>query len=295
MKKKSGKIKGLLMDFLLFNLGSLAYGTAVSVFTAPNDIAPGGLTGISTMISYLSGRYLSVELPIGMLILALNIPLMVVAFAKFGPRMAWRTLAGIVLSSVWTDVLAMLLPPFEGDRMLVCIFGGALMGLGLGLIFSRGGTTGGSDIVARLLERRWPHIPIGRLILLVDGLVIALSGLVYGHLENPLFAVVLVFVSAQVTDWLVYGGRRGKMALVFVKEPAALAKRVIEELGRGATLLRGEGAYTRRERDALLCAVRPEEVFTLKRLVYEEDPDAFVMLLSTDEVLGLGFRNPTDM
>ena len=193
--KRQGTWKRWLADIALFNLGSVAYGLAVSVFTAPNDIAPGGVTGLATMLHYISEQYLSFDLPIGMVILLFNIPLLAVAWLRLGNRLAVRTLLGTVLSSVWVDVFASILPPFQGERMLVCLFGGALMGLGVGLIMTRGGTTGGTEIVARLLERRWPHIPIGKLLLAVDGVVIALSALVYGQLESPLYAVVLVFVS----------------------------------------------------------------------------------------------------
>ena len=292
MEKKAGGVKGLLTDLLLFNLGSIAYGIAVSMFTAPNDIAPGGVTGIATVINYISRQTLPVGLPIGMLTLVMNLPLLAAAWLRFGSRMAGRTLLCILFSSVWTDVLGSVLPPFRGEMILTCIFGGALMGLGIGLILSRGGTTGGTEIVARLLERRWPHIPIGRLMLMVDGLIIALSALVYRQLESPLYAVVLVFISSQVTDWLVYGGRRGKMAMILSKKQPLLVERIVHELDRGATLLRAVGAYTGKEQNMILCAVSREEIYPLKRLVFKEDPEAFFMVLSTDEVLGLGWQDP---
>ena len=292
MEKKAGGVKGLLTDLLLFNLGSIAYGIAVSMFTAPNDIAPGGVTGIATVINYISRQTLPVGLPIGMLTLVMNLPLLAAAWLRFGSRMAGRTLLCILFSSVWTDVLGSVLPPFRGEMILTCIFGGALMGLGIGLILSRGGTTGGTEIVARLLERRWPHIPIGRLMLMVDGLIIALSALVYRQLESPLYAVVLVFISSQVTDWLVYGGRRGKMAMILSKKQPMLVERIVHELDRGATLLRAVGAYTGKEQNMILCAVSREEIYPLKRLVFKEDPEAFFMVLSTDEVLGLGWQDP---
>lgn len=292
MEKKASGVKGLLTDLLLFNLGSIAYGIAVSMFTAPNDIAPGGVTGIATVINYISRQSLPVGLPIGMLTLVINLPLLAAAWLRFGSRMAGRTLLCILFSSVWTDVLGSVLPPFRGEMILTCIFGGALMGLGIGLILSRGGTTGGTEIVARLLERRWPHIPIGRLMLMVDGLIIALSALVYRQLESPLYAVVLVFISSQVTDWLVYGGRRGKMAMILSKKQPLLVERIVHELDRGATLLRAVGAYTGKEQNMILCAVSREEIYPLKRLVFKEDPEAFFMVLSTDEVLGLGWQDP---
>ena len=284
--------KPLLLDLLLYNLGSIAFALAVAVFTAPNDVAPGGVSGLATMLNYLSRQHLPFELPIGTLSLVINLPLLIAAWAKLGRRFTLRTLVCTVLSSLWVDIFDQLLPPFRGEMILVSIFGGALMGLGIGLILSRGGTTGGSEIVASLLERRWPHIPIGKLILAVDGVIIALSAVVYGQLESPLYAVVLVFISSLATDWLVYGGRRGKMAMILSKDTARLTQRIMTDLDRGVTLLKSVGGYTGREQDMLLCAVGREQVFALKRLVFSIDPDAFFMMLTTDEVLGFGWQDP---
>ena len=284
--------KTLLLDFLIYNLGSIAFALAVSMFTAPNDVAPGGVSGLATLLNYISRQRLPFELPIGLLSILINLPLLIAAWLKLGRRFTGRTLVCTVLSSLWVDIFAELVPPFRGEMILIAIFGGALMGLGIGLILSRGGTTGGSEIVASLLERRWPHIPIGKLILAVDGVIIALSAVVYGQLESPLYAVVLVFISSQVTDWVVYGGRRGKMAMVLSAHTAQLTQRVMTDLDRGVTLLKSVGGYTGREQDMLLCAVSREQVYALKRLVFSVDPDAFFMMLTTDEVVGFGWQEP---
>lgn len=284
--------KTLLLDFLIYNLGSIAFALAVSMFTAPNDVAPGGVSGLATLLNYISRQRLPFELPIGLLSILINLPLLIAAWLKLGRRFTGRTLVCTVLSSLWVDIFAELVPPFRGEMILIAIFGGALMGLGIGLILSRGGTTGGSEIVASLLERRWPHIPIGKLILAVDGVIIALSAVVYGQLESPLYAVVLVFISSQVTDWVVYGGRRGKMAMVLSAHTDQLTQRVMTDLDRGVTLLKSVGGYTGREQDMLLCAVSREQVYALKRLVFSVDPDAFFMMLTTDEVVGFGWQEP---
>lgn len=284
--------KQWLLDLLIYNLGSIAFGLSVAMFTAPADLAPGGVSGLATMANFLSREHLPFTLPIGGMILLINLPLLVAAWLRLGRTFTYRTLICTVLSSLWVDLLAEIVPPFKGELMLAAIFGGALMGLGVGLILSRGGTTGGSEIVANLLERRWPHIPIGKLILGVDGIVIALSAVVYGQLESPLYAVILVFISSLVTDWVVYGGRRGKMAMILCKDPEALTQRVMTELDRGVTLLKAVGGYTGREQQMLLCAVGRAQVFLLKRLVFDTDPDAFFMLLSTDEVVGFGWLDP---
>ena len=274
-------------DLLVITLGSIAYALSVSVFSAPNDIAPGGFTGLATLIHYLWNR-----LPIGITTLALNVPLLIVTRCRMGRGFLVRTLLGLVISSVLTDVFTLFVPAFHGEKILTCFFGGALAGLGIGLILARGGTTGGTDTLARLLERRWPHIPIGQLLLIVDGCVVALSALIYRQLESPLYAIVFIVVSSLVTDRVVYGGRRGKMAMILTKEQPALTQRIMTELERGVTLLDSTGGYTGDAQKMILCAVSREEVVRLKRMTFELDPSAFFMMLSSDEVVGDGWLSP---
>lgn len=271
-------------DGLFIALGSACFGVSVSLFSAPNDIAPGGLAGLATLAHFLWGA------PIGVLIAVANVPLVLIAWKKLGRQFAARSLLGILLSSVIMDLLDATLPPFHGDRLLAAVFGGVLTGVGLGLILSRGATTGGAEIVARLLERRFPHIPIGRLILLLDGVVIALSAVVYRELESPLYAIILVYVASLITDRLVYGGRRGKAVLIISRRHTAVTHRILTDLHRGATLLGGVGGFSGTPQQVILCAVRRTEIYTLKRLVAEVDPCAFVLLLTADEVLGSGFH-----
>lgn len=282
MKRLAG-LRRAAADILYIAAGSGCFGLSVSLFSAPNDIAPGGVTGLATLANFLWGT------PIGALTVAVNIPLIIVAWWQLGRGFAARTLLGLALSSLVMDTIADIVPPFSGDRLLAAIFGGVLTGVGLGLILSRGATTGGAEVVARLLERRWPYIPIGRLILLLDGGVIALSALVYREAESPLYAIILVYVASLITDRLVYGGRRGKMALIISRRHADITRRVLDELGRGVTLLSASGGFTGAPQKVLLCAVRRTELFTLKQIVSSADPAAFVLMLPADEVLGSGF------
>ncbi len=270
-------------DVIYIAAGSGCFGLSVSLFSAPNDIAPGGVTGLATLAHFLWGT------PIGALTVAVNIPLVLIAWWRLGRGFAARTLLGLALSSVVIDTMTALVPPFSGDRLLAALFGGVLTGVGLGLILSRGATTGGAEVVARLLERRWPHIPIGKLILLLDGAVIALSAIVYGELESPLYAIILVYVASLLTDRLVYGGRRGKTALIISRRHADITRRILDELSRGVTLLSGIGGFTNAPQQVILCAVRRTELFELKQVVSAADPEAFMLLLTADEVLGSGF------
>lgn len=284
--------KTLFLDGVFLLLGSLCYALAVDMFSAPNNIAPGGVTGIATMLNYVSVSHLPFEIPIGVSTLIMNVPLLIAAWVKIGRRLVVRTIIGLSLSSVMIDMLEPFIPVFQGEKILVCIFGGVLLGLGVGLILSRGGTTGGSEVVARLLERKYPHIQMGKLILAVDAVVIAASAVVYRQMESPLFAVVLVFVSSQVTDWVIYGGRHGKMAMILSKKQPQVTAAIMERVNRGVTLLKAEGAYSGTDQKMILCAVRRDETFRLRQLVFEIDPDAFFMMLSTDEVRGYRWLDP---
>ena len=284
--------KTLFLDGVFLLLGSLCYALAVDMFSAPNNIAPGGVTGIATMLNYISVNHLPFEIPIGVSTLIMNVPLLIAAWVKIGRRLVVRTIIGLSLSSVMIDMLEPFIPVFQGEKILVCIFGGVLLGLGVGLILSRGGTTGGSEVVARLLERKYPHIQMGKLILAVDAVVIAASAVVYRQMESPLFAVVLVFVSSQVTDWVIYGGRHGKMAMILSKKQPQVTAAIMERVNRGVTLLKAEGAYSGTDQKMILCAVRRDETFRLRQLVFEIDPDAFFMMLSTDEVRGYRWLDP---
>lgn len=278
------QIKRTALDSLFYVLGSILYALSVNIFTAPNQIAPGGATGLATLANYLA------QVPIGTVILVINLPLFIAAWRKLGRWFTVRTMVVTILSSVVIDASALFLPAFHGDQMLVALFGGLLAGAGLGLIFMRGATTGGTEIVARLLERKFRHIPIGRLILLVDAVVVGLSAIVYRNVESALYAMVLIFVSSMVMDAIVYGGDKGKMMLIMSKMHREIAAQVMEKMERGVTLLDATGAYTGGEQEVVLCAVRRSEVYQLRRLVNDVDPNAFMIVVSTDEVLGEGFK-----
>ncbi len=290
MLKKS-RIKNLIKDFIAIVGGSVCYAVAIGVFSAPNEIAPGGVTGIATLLNYLSLQHLPFELPIGFTTIVMNLPLMIAAWKVLGRGLAIRSVWGIVLSSIFVDFV-----PTEWaytkDPILVCIFGGVVLGLGVGLILSRGGTTGGSEIISRLLEKKYPHMSVGSLILVVDAIVITLSAIVYGEIENAMYAVVFVFLGSQVIDWVVYGGRSGKMVMVLSKKQEEVTAAIMEKVDRGVTLLKAQGGYSGADQKMILCAVRSNEVFRLRQVVFDIDAEAFVMTLSTDEVRGYRWLKP---
>lgn len=275
-----------VIDWVCYALGSAIYALAVDIFTVPNHLVPGGVTGISTLIHFVVPAF-----PVGIGIIVINLPLLIAARRHIGRDFTLRTAFATLLSSLIIDALAPILPVYTGNKMLVALFGGVLSGVGLSLVFLRGATTGGSEIMARLLEKRYPHIPIGRLILLVDGIIIALSALVYGEVESAMYATVLVVVSAVVMDEIISGAHRTRTVLVISERNEELAANLTARLQRGVTVMPASGAYTGAARQVLLCAVRPNEVYRLRQLILEYDPAAFIIVLNSDQVLGNGFQN----
>lgn len=289
-------VKSFIIDLLFITVGSACYAVAIGMFSAPNNIAPGGLTGIATLLNHLFDW-----IPIGTATIVMNVPLLIVSWFVLSKSMVLRTLCGIVISSVLTDVvspyvddlfLSRIVVENGKDPLLVCIFGGALLGLGVGLILRRGGTTGGSEVISRLLEKKYPHMSVGTLILGVDAIVITLSAIVYGQIENALYAVVFVFVGSQIIDRVVYGGRSGKMIMIMSKKQPEITQAIMTKVNRGVTLLKSQGGYSGQEQNTMLVAVRKDEVYRLRKAVFDIDPDAFLMMLTTDEVRGLGFLHP---
>ena len=293
---KKTSIKTFIIDLIFIVAGSICYALAIGMFSAPNNIAPGGLTGIATLLNFLFDW-----IPIGTATILMNVPLLIVSWFVLSKSMVVRTMCGIVISSVLTDIvspyvenafLSSIVDGGDKNPILVCIFGGALLGLGVGLILRRGGTTGGSEVISRLFEKKYPHMSVGTLILCVDAVVITLSALVYGQIENALYAVVFVFVGSQIIDRVVYGGRSGKMIMIMSKKQPEITDAIMHKVNRGVTLLKSQGGYSGQDQNTMLVAVRKDEVYRLRKTVFDIDPDAFLMMLTTDEVRGLGFLHP---
>ncbi len=280
------EVKQNVISALYYTIGSLLFAVAINCFSAPNKLAPGGLTGIATVIHYVIP-----QAPIGLTILLLNIPLLVTAWLKISRAFTIRTVICTVLSTVVMDVSALFLPAYRGDLFLASVMGGVLAGTGLGLIFLRGGSTGGTEVIARLLERRFPYIPVGRLMLAVDAVVIGAAALIFRDIQGAMYAVVLTFVTSVLIDTLVYGGRGGKLVLIFSRRRQAIAEAILRQLERGVTKLHSRGGYTDEASEVLLCAVGRTQVYSLRRLVAKIDPAAFVIITSAEEVLGKGFRD----
>ena len=279
------KYRELLLDLGADVLGSVLMGIGIYSFAEQADIAPGGLSGIAILFKYLW------DLPVGVMILIMNIPLLLIAWKYLGKRFAVRTLRTVVLSSVILDVVVTPLAfVYSGDRLLSAIASGVCLGAGLGVIFARGSTTGGTDIISCLVERKNPHLQVGGILTAVDILIIALSIAVFGNLESGLYGIVALYAQGRVMDAILYGRKRGRSVMIFSEKREEIALRIMREMDRGATFLQSRGAYSGARSEVLLCAVGQREYAKLRRIVRECDPEAFFVVLETKNVYGEGFQ-----
>jgi len=283
--------KTLAVDTAYDIVGSLVYAVGTLCFIAPNNIAPGGASGVAIMLHYLFGS------PIGITTFLINVPLILLALRYLGRVFTMKTLRTIVINTVVIDfVVAPLIDRLDivlledGERLLGALFGGVCLGVGLAVIFLRDSTTGGTDIAGRLLQLRYPHVQMGRAMMICDAVVLLASILVFRSFESGLYGMVAIFVNSRVIDSILYGVDKGTMAFVVSSRSREIAGRVIREMDRGATLLKGVGAYSGEDKEVMLVAVRISQLPRLKRLVHEEDPQAFMIASEAGEILGEGFK-----
>lgn len=280
------KIWLTVYDYLFIVLGNLSFSLGVVGFLQPVNISPGGLTGIAAILNYLYA------LPTGAMLLLLNLPLLIVGFVRLGGKTIFRTMVSTVLSSVSIDLLTLFVRPVSSDKIICALAAGVLMGAGMAMMFLHGATSGGTDIGAKLLRLRFPHIPMGRLILLLDAVILAVASIVYNNLEAALYSVLSILVSTTVIDKMMYGSGGGKVAFVITEKPDELKHKIYHELKRGVTEIPISGGYSGERGTMLMCALRRQQTAGFHRTVKEVDQDAFVIMADAGEVLGNGF-NPT--
>ncbi len=286
MQKMTGsKIWKKFVDYLFVLAGTAIYALGVHVFTVPNQIAPGGVTGLATAVNALT------SLPIGIFVSVINIPLILVGLKSLGRDFILKTLASTVFFTFLTDFAYQWIPVYQGNTLLAALFGGALIGLGIAAAFIRNGSTGGTDIINRMIQKKFPHLAIGKVVLVSDIVVIAFATFVFRELETALYAIISMFVCSKVIDSIIYGVDVGKMVMIVSNHCEEISKAVTEELGRGGTIIPARGAYSGQEREILLCALRNNEFYKIKRLVNQIDPSAFLIVTNAGEVLGEGFQS----
>ena len=285
MRRIPTQTKRIAVDILFDFVGSFICSTGLQCFSAPNNIAPGGVTGLGIIVNYLTGINLSA------LTFLINVPLLALAWFFLGRYFTINTLKSVVIFSITLEICGHL-PVYEGEIMLAAIYGGVLSGIGLALVFMRGSTTGGTDIASRLIQLKFPGLSIGRLMLIVDGFILLIAAVVYRNVENALYGLITIFTTTRMIDSILYGLDTGKVMMVVSRQPEEIASAIITQLNRGCTFLQARGSYTKEDRPVLLCAVRKGEFHNLKRLVYSIDPGAFLLALEANEILGEGFKTP---
>lgn len=287
LKGKKINAKEILLDILICSAGAFIYAAGVNCFVSPNEISSGGATGLAILANHLW------NLPIGTVMFVINIPLFIISLIVFGKGFIVKTLFSTFMTSLFIDAGTLFLPVYEGDKILAALFGGAIMGVGLGVIFTRGSTSGGTDIMGRLLKKALPHLSMGRLVMICDLFVVLLAGVVYKNIESILYATIVFLVSSKSIDLVLYGSDSGKMMMIITDNADEIAKAITSETPRGVSILPAQGAYTGKAKNMLLSVVRPNEVVKMRKIVKRYDKNPFIIISDASEILGLGFK-PTD-
>ena len=270
----------ILMAYAQIFIGSVIGAAAYPTFLIPNNIAPGGLTGVATILNYLAGW------PVGITALILNIPLFLIGYRTMGKVFAFRSLVATALFTILIDILP--LKPVSEDPLLGTLFGGVVLGIGLGLILRGGATTGGSDMIARMVHRRFSLITVGMFLFALDFLVVLAAAIFIGGTQ-ALYAMIDIYVCSRVIDAVMVGFGGNKACFVMTDAWQKITGRVLNEIERGCTLLEAKGAYSGTSRPVVMCVMSRQEMTTLKRIVQEEDEKAFMFITEAHEALGEGF------
>ena len=265
-------------------LGGVVFALGFDLFLMPHDLNAGGVTGLAMVI----GHVLDLEHFVGTITILINLPLFLLGGMKIGKRFFWGSLLGLVSSSVAIDLIAYIPVP-QTDTLLAIVYGGLLCGVGIGLVFAAGTSTGGSDIVVRLLKLRFRNVPIGQISMILDLSVAALTGLVFGNITNMLYTGIAVVVATKVMDVVIYRFDYSKVVLIITREYEKVSAVISDKLGRGATYLHGQGTYTGENTKVVLTAIKRQQLAELKDAVTHIDPNAFIIVQEAHQVLGDGF------
>lgn len=270
-------------DYLLIIIGCLIGALSFNLFLIPNRIAPGGVGGIGIILYHLF------QFPVGITMLVLNLPLFITGIIIHGKHFGLKTLLATLLLSVLIDSTAGV-PLLTEDLLLAAILGGAMLGFGLGLVFARNATTGGTDLMAKLMFYLLPFISLGQLLFFIDVCVVVAAAMVFNNIELGLYAGISIFVGARVIDLVLEGVDYAKLAIIISDKSEEISVGLLEGLERGVTGLNGQGMYTQKAKNVLLCISRPHEIPKLKQIIKQADPDAFVVVTDVREAQGEGFK-----
>lgn len=275
------KGKRIFLDYLGITVGSALLALSLTLFLIPNRIAAGGLSGLATIIYHFTG------FPVGVMTFLMNVPLFIAGIKSFGLSFGPRTIYGMVIYSLFIDVFQQLFPVLTNDLLLATIYGGVIGGIGVEIVFLSRGTTGGTDMIARLINH-FTNLSMGKGLLLADGFVVLLAAILL-NAEVALYAVLTIFITSKTVDVVQEGLNYKKAAFIISNHSREIMQGILKELDRGVTILKGIGGYTNEEKEILYCIITRSELTRLKRMVYDIDQNAFMTISDVHEVLGEGF------
>lgn len=276
----------LLKKMAVIFVGTCLYAAGISLFLDPNELAPGGLVGLSVIASHSLGG------TTGNWYFLLNIPVIILGWRKFGGKFMLFSFYAICLNSVFTNCFTVF-PSITDNLLLAVIAGSLLIGMGIGLVLRAGATTGGMDIVIKVLRRRWPAIKTSTLFLTIDLGIVALSGFVFRDFNIAMYALIAVVLNGRVLDYVLYGADEAKLIYIISNQTEQIRIRLLEELVIGASILQGKGAYSGRQREIIMCVVKKRNAPSVEEIVKQEDSQAFMIITSASEIYGEGYKDMT--
>ncbi len=278
------RIKRNVIRYIIITLVSVLYGAGTSLFLSPNDLVPGGITGIAMILS----RYLPAST--GTLFMIINIPIIAIAWYKFGWKFIISTFYTIICVSVFTDIFATM-PAVTNEPLLAVFMGDILIAFAIGTVFKYGATTGGADIIVKLLRLKYPHIKTGKLFMMFDISVIAIAGILFRNIDAALYAFIGIFVMSAVMDLVLYGQDEAKMVFIISEHSELLADKLLADVDVGVTFLSGRGAYSKQEKNVILCVVKKNIYPKVEEVIKDTDPQAFLIVTHANEIYGEGYKN----
>lgn len=283
-KIKQQRILRIIWNYMIITAFSFTYAVGISLFLDPNNLAPGGISGVSIMLSRIT------PIATGTWIMLLNVPIMVLGLWKFGVKFLISTIYCTYISSFFTNLLSGY-GALTSDKLLAALAGGTIMAVSLGMVFKAGATTGGVDIIVKVMRLKYKHLKTGNLYLMMDAAVVILSGIMFRNLETALYAAVTIFVNSVVLDTVLYGKDGAKMIYIISDHPKQITERLLADLDIGVTSLHGEGAYSGKEKEVLMCVMRKPLAPKAQQIVKEEDPEAFMIVSDATEIFGQGYKS----
>lgn len=277
-------LRSSFRKILFILVGCFFYAAGIGLFLDPNMLAPGGVVGISVILSH------SLDGDTGTWYFLLNIPIIILGWWKFGGRFIINSFYAIALNSIFTNIFS-IFPAVTNNKLLAAVAGSLLVGSGLGLVLKTGATTGGMDIVIKILRRKYPSIKTSTFFVTIDLIIVAISGFVFRDFNLAMYAFITVALNGKVMEYILYGEDEANLIYIVAEQPEMMLQRILSEMDIGATILSGKGAYSNREKQIIMCVVKKRTTPVLQEIIREEDPTAFLIISSANEIYGEGYKN----